>query len=55
MSPIFVSPHIWKSTKILEGDDCSSRLAKLHETSRNLLEKYVLDCMYTPFPKSHAY
>ena len=24
---------------------------KFHETSRNLLEKYVLDCMYSPFTK----
>ena len=26
-------------------------LQKLHETSRNLLEKYVLDCMYSPITK----
>ena len=26
---------------------------KLHEISRNLLEKYVLDCMYSPFTKNH--
>lgn len=24
---------------------------KLHEITRNLLEKYVLDCMYSPFIK----
>ena len=28
---------------------------KLHETSRNILEKYVLDCMYSPFSKNHIY
>ena len=27
---------------------------KLHETSRNLLEKYVLDCMYPPFTAAAA-
>ena len=24
---------------------------KLHEMSRNLLENYVLDCMYSPFTR----
>ena len=27
------------------------QLAKLHETIRKFLEKYVLDCMYSPFTK----
>ena len=28
---------------------------KLHETHRNLLEKYVLVCIYSPFTISHIY
>ena len=46
---ILVFPHIQKSTKILYGDNCSLWLAKVHETSRNLLEKYVLACIFSPF------
>ena len=28
MSTILVSPHIWKSTKILHNDDCLTSLAE---------------------------
>ena len=54
MSPVFVSLHIWKSTKILHGDDCFDQ-QKLHETRRNILEKHVLDCMYSPFTEVILY
>ena len=52
----FYEPNSWVSlylegAKILHDDNCSLRLAELHETSKNLLEKYVLDCMYSPFIK----
>ena len=49
----FYEPNSWisprKGPKILHGSNCSFWLAKLHKTSRNLLEKNVLDCMYSPF------
>ena len=45
MSPVLVSPPMWKSTKILHGDDCSSWPAE------NVGKKYVLDCMYSLFTK----
>ena len=44
-----ISP--WKGPKILHGGNCSLWLAKLPQTSRNLLEKNVPDCMYSPFTK----
>ena len=37
--------HDWR-------DLAAAAAAKLHETSRNFLEKYVLDCMYSPFTKT---
>ena len=52
MSLILTLPHIQKSTKLLFlVTTVCHYLQKLHETSRNLLEKYVLDCMYSPFTK----
>ena len=45
MSPILVSPFIWKNTKILHGDNCSSRLAE------TFWKKCVHHCMYSPFTK----
>ena len=54
MSPVLISPHIWKSTKILHGDDCSSWLTeifmKLVETFwKNM---YSIVCI-PPSPKSY--
>ena len=46
MSPILISPHIEKNTKILPGDDCSLWLAE------TFCKKYVLDCTYSIFTKS---
>ena len=51
MSPIFVSLHISKSTKILHGHLLLMTGRKLHEISRDLRKKYVLDFMYSPFTK----
>ena len=51
MNPILVSPPIQKSTKILLLVTIHRDQQKLHETSRNLLEKYVPDCTYSPFTK----
>ena len=51
MSPIFVSLHISKSTKILHGHLLLMTGRKLHEISRDLCKKYVLDFMYSPFTK----
>ena len=45
--PILISPHIQKSTKILHGDICSSRLAEIF-----CKKKYEFACMYSPFTKT---
>ena len=51
MSPIFVSLHISKSTKILHRHLLLMTGRTLHEISRDLCKKYVLDFMYSPFTK----
>ena len=52
MSLIIVSSHIQKSTKILHGDVCSSWLAvTCTRLAEIFCEKYMLDCMHSPFTK----
>ena len=52
MSPILVSPYIYKSTKIIHGDVCSSWLVitfmRLAET---FCKKCMFEWMYSPFTK----
>ena len=52
MSPILVSRKTLKSFMV---GTAPHNWCKLHKTSRNLLEKCVLDCMYLFSPKSHIY
>ena len=52
----FKSPVLYlllsrKPLKTFMMTNCSLWLAKLHKTSRNLLEKYVLDCMQFLYTK----
>ena len=52
MSPILISPHIQRSTRILHGDDCFSWLAEASRDQQKLsIKNYVLDCIYSPFTK----
>ena len=49
MSPNSIAPHIQEYTEILHDDIYSSWLAE------TFCKKYRLDCMYSPFTKSHIY
>lgn len=49
MGPMPVSPVSRKALNILHDDDDAL------VTSRNFLQKYVLDCTYSSFTKNHFY
>lgn len=54
-SPILESLHTKKSTIILHGDVCYSRLAVMFTRLAAMLCKNVFDCMYFPLHSNYIY